>query len=165
MMLNAPTLFIKSGETGEAGIDAVVEALERGFNERDADLTDSVLGKDVLWGSPKGQLVTGLEELHIIHQRLKKDNGNSLGYRSRYTVEALEFLTEDIACAHVRRTGLDEDGAAIDPAKVGDQIMQELALYVLVKRNDRWWIAAGQNTPARQFFTDPQDRGGSTAAS
>ena len=28
-----------------------------------------------------------------------------------------------------------------------DSIVQEIALYVLVRRNDRWWIASAQNTP------------------
>jgi hypothetical protein len=41
--------------------------LERAVNSSDGDLFDSVLGEDVIWGSPKGQIVLGLEQLIPIH--------------------------------------------------------------------------------------------------
>ena len=48
-------------------------------------------------------------------------------------------------CASVRQTGLHESGAPLRPS--AHSIVQQMALYVIVKRFGRWWIAAGQNTP------------------
>jgi hypothetical protein len=37
----------------------------------------------------------------------------------------------------------------MDFSKAPDAIVQEMALYVLVRREGRWWIAAAQNTPVK----------------
>ena len=90
----------------------------------------------------------GLAQLNPIHRRLKS-NSHGFGERSRYTIESLGFLTPDVACAHVRRVGLDGKGHPLDFSKAADAIVQEMALYVLVRREGRWWIAAAQNTPVK----------------
>jgi hypothetical protein len=43
-----------------------------------------------------------------------------------------------VAIAHVRREDLT--------AEVGPGF-SEMAMYVLIKRDGQWWLAAGQNTP------------------
>ena len=43
-----------------------------------------------------------------------------------------------VVVAHIRRRARREDG------------FSEMALYVLVKRDGTWWLAAAQNTPAAQ---------------
>ena len=53
--------------------------------------------------------------------------------------------TPDVALAQVRRTALDEDGEPI-PSRAGEERFSEMALYVLVRREATWWLAAGQNT-------------------
>ena len=57
----------------------------------------------------------------------------------------LGFIGPEMACATVRRTGLDKHGLPLHPSQ--GSIVQELALYVLVRRGDRWWIVSAQNTP------------------
>jgi uncharacterized protein (TIGR02246 family) len=140
----APTLFQPYGPEDRDAILTVFATLERAVNMSDGDLFDSVIGEDVVWGSPKGQLVLGLDLLNSVHRRLAA-NSRQYGSSSRFILEALRFVRADIACATVRRTGLDEHGRPLIPSQ--SSIVQELVLYVLVKRVDRWWIAAAQNTP------------------
>ena len=140
----APTFFEAHTTGHRDAILAVIATLERAVNTSDADLFDSVLCEDVIWGSPKGQIVIGLDQLNPIHRRLTA-NSRQYGYSSRFTLEALGFLSRDVACASVRRTGLDEHQMPLDPSQ--GSIVQELALYVLARQNDRWWIVSAQNTP------------------
>lgn len=144
----APIFFEQDPTADREAILAVIAILERAVNTSDGDLFDSVLSEDVIWGSPKGQIVLGLHQLNPIHRRLAA-NSQQYGYRSRFTLEALGFICPDVACASVRRTGLDEKGLPLDPSQAGDSIVQEMGLYVLVRRDARWWIVSGQNTPVR----------------
>ncbi len=140
----APTFFQWRTTADRDAILAVIATLEHAVNTSNGDLFDSVLSEDVIWGSPKGQIVLGLDQLNPIHQRLAA-NSRQYGYSSRFTVEALGFLSADVACASVRRTGLDEHEMPLNPCP--GSIVQELVLYVLVRREDRWWIVSAQNTP------------------
>jgi uncharacterized protein (TIGR02246 family) len=140
----APTFFEQHTSRDRDAILTVINTLERAVNTSNGDLFDSVLSEDVIWGSPKGQIVLGLDQLNPIHRRLAA-NSRQYGYSSRFTLEALGFIGPDIACAHVRRTGLNEHGLPLSPSQ--GLIVQELALYVLVRRDDRWWIVSAQNTP------------------
>ena len=54
----------------------------------------------------------------------------------------------NVAVAHVRRVALD-DGEPIEPTDDTNGSFSEMALYVLVRRGETWWLAAGQNTPIR----------------
>ncbi len=146
----APTFFDVHTTGDRDAILAVIAILERAVNTSNGDLFDSVLSEDVIWGSPKGQIVIGLDQLNPIHRRLAADS-RQYGYSSRFTLEALGFLSRDVACASVRRTGLDEHEMPLNPSQ--GSIVQELALYVLARRNDRWWIVSAQNTPVTQFGT------------
>jgi uncharacterized protein (TIGR02246 family) len=140
----APTFFEPHITGDRDAILAVIATLERAVNTSNGDLFDSVLAEDVIWGSPKGQIVIGLDQLNPIHRRLAA-NSRQYGFSSRFTLEALGFLGQDIACASVRRTGLDEHEMPMNPSH--SSIVQELALYVLARREDRWWIVSAQNTP------------------
>ena len=140
----APTFFERHTLGDRDAILAVIATLERAVNTSNGDLFDSVLSEDVIWGSPKGQIVIGLDQLNPIHRRLAAQS-RQYGYSSRFTLEALGFLGPDIACASVRRTGLDEHEMPLNPSH--GSIVQELALYVLARRDDRWWIVSAQNTP------------------
>jgi uncharacterized protein (TIGR02246 family) len=50
------------------------------------------------------------------------------------------FVRPDVAIAHKRAWAIGPNGETID---VGHSMV---ALYVLVNEDDRWWVAARQNT-------------------
>jgi hypothetical protein len=53
--------------------------------------------------------------------------------------------TDGVIVAHVRRNDLSDDSG---------NGFSETALYVLVEREARWWLAAGQNTIIATSPTD-----------
>jgi uncharacterized protein (TIGR02246 family) len=146
---NRPTLGAEGAESQEA-IDAVarlVEELQAGWNQHDADLSNRHFAADVMWGSPFGATVHGYEELHAIHVRLKQQGRGGLS--SRFEIVRVLAPAPGVAVAQVRRVALDPDGQPIEPSDDVTGSFSEMALYVLVRRGGIWWLTAGQNTPIR----------------
>jgi hypothetical protein len=84
----APTFFERYTAGDRDAILKVIATLERAVNTSYGDLFDSVLSEDVIWGSPKGQIVLGLYQLNPIHPRLAA-NSRQYGHTSQFTIEAL----------------------------------------------------------------------------
>jgi uncharacterized protein (TIGR02246 family) len=146
---NRPTLAAQGGEAQEA-IDAVarlVEELQTGWDQHDADISNRHFAADVMWGSPFGATVHGYEELHAIHVRLKQQGRG--GISSRFEIVRVLVPAPGVALAQVRRVALDSDGEPIEPSDNVARSFSEMALYVLVRHGGVWWLAAGQNTPIR----------------
>ncbi len=115
--------------------------LQRGIESGSADTFNAHFAADVLWGSPFGATVVGYDALHPIHQQFLNDG--AAGPASRYRTVEVSAPTVDVVVAHLRRDALEaEDG------------ISEMALYVLVRRHGKWWLAAGQNTPIRSHPVD-----------
>lgn len=130
----------------QAVSDFVAE-LQEGWNQRDADISNRHFANDILWGSPFGVTLQGYETLHAIHVRLKQQARG--GTSSRYEIVQVLSPAPNIAVAHVRRVALDDDGQPVQPTSEVAGAFSEMALYVLVRRNRAWWLAAGQNTIVR----------------
>lgn len=146
---NRPTLGAEGAEAQEA-IDAVarlVEELQAGWDQHDADLANRHFAADIMWGSPFGATVHGYEELHAIHVRLKQQRRG--GPSSRFEIVRVLAPAPGVAVAQVRRVALDPDGQPIKPSGDVTGSFSEMALYILVRRDGVWWLAAGQNTPIR----------------
>ena len=146
---NRPTLGTEGAEAHEA-IDAVarlVEELQAGWDQHDADLSNRHFAADILWGSPFGATVHGYEELHAIHVRLKRQSRG--GPSSRFEIVKVLAPAPGVVSAQVRRVALDPDGQPIEPSDDVTRSFSEIGLYVLVRRDGTWWFAAGQNTPIR----------------
>lgn len=78
-------------------------------------------------------------------------SGVSAG-RSRCTIEHTRRLADDVAPAFVRRQS-ECTGGTVEPG--GADSFDELALFVPVRRDGRWWLAAGQhNVPDRREVYD-----------
>jgi PPOX class F420-dependent enzyme/OxyR family protein len=131
-------------EAAQAAVQGLVDELQEGYDRRDADISNRHFAADLIWGSPFGAIVTGYDELHAIHERLKERGVG--GSASRYEIVHAISPAPGVAVAHVRRVALDAQG---NPAPEGAAGFSEMALYVLVRRGDSWWLAAGQNTPIR----------------
>jgi PPOX class F420-dependent enzyme/OxyR family protein len=131
-------------EAAQAAVQRLVDELQKGYDRRDADISNRHFAADLIWGSPFGATVTGYEELHAIHERLKERGVG--GAASRYEIVHALSPAPGVAVAHVRRVALDARG---NQAPEGGAGFSEMALYVLVRRGESWWLTAGQNTPIR----------------
>jgi len=90
---------------------ALVEDLQAGWDQHDADLSNRHFAADVMWGSPFGATVHGYEELHAIHVRLKQQGRG--GPSSRFEIVRVLAPAPGVAVAQVRRVALDPDGQPI----------------------------------------------------
>lgn len=127
-------------------IDVFVQELQEAIDSSDADLFNQRFAADVLWGSPFGAVADGYEQIHAIHTRMFASVPPSKG-ASRYVVEHARFVAEDVAIAYVRRLATHR-GSVPEPGNPGS--FDELALFVLVRREGSWWLAAGQHVPDRR---------------
>jgi uncharacterized protein (TIGR02246 family) len=116
----------------ETAAAALAAQLQRGMDAADADEYDAWFAGDVLWGSPFGAILAGFEELNVIHHRLM---ARSAAPASRFEVVSVLTPAPGVVVTHIRRQALAPDA------------FSEMALYVLVERDGRWWLAAAQNTP------------------
>lgn len=116
----------------EDAVAGFVRGIQLGLDRADAALYDARFAADVLWGSPYGATLAGIKPLAEAHRSLM---GAGVALDSRYEVVQVRAPAPGVAIAHIRRSGLDEEA------------FSEMALYVLVERHGRWWLAAGQNTP------------------
>lgn len=121
-----------------AAIEQLIADVQRGYNTNDAELMVSGFTANAVAGNAVGTLISGYDAL------LDSGRRGLAGFLKneyvRYDVTGITFLRPDIALAHKAARATTPDGELIDrsPAMV--------ALYVLVKEGDQWWVAARQNT-------------------
>jgi uncharacterized protein (TIGR02246 family) len=116
-------------------VQQFVAGLQDGLDRADADVYDHQFAADVLWGSPYGETVRGYAALNAIHHSLM-----AAGTAPPSRFQLVQFLSPlpGVAIAQVRRDDITTGTG---------QGFSEMAMYVLIERGDRWWLAAGQNTP------------------
>jgi uncharacterized protein (TIGR02246 family) len=142
-----PTLNDEDGlKEARDAVERLVEELQAGWDQSDAEITDRRVAADVVWGSPFGATVHGYD-LHAIHVKLKKQSKG--GSSSRFEVERILVPASGVAVAHIKRLALLPNGQPVEPSSTTNEMFSEMALYVMVRRNGTWWVAAGQNTPIR----------------
>ena len=128
-------------------VDGFVACLQAGIDSADAEAYNADFAEDVMWGSPYGATVIGYDALHPIHRAMFESGVAVAGASSRYQAVHVMAPALDVAVAHVRRAALDADG---QPVPIDDaSVFSEMAMYVLVRRDGKWWLAACQNTPIR----------------
>lgn len=142
--------ILASGD-GTAGVEEFVHGLQVAVDASDADLFNEHFAGDVLWGSPFGAVVDGYDDIHAIHTAMfgqaRAQQAESPGGGSRYEVEHARRVADDVAVAYVRRVSLAERGDD-EPGRA--DAFDEVALFVLVRRDGTWWLAAGLHTPDRR---------------
>jgi uncharacterized protein (TIGR02246 family) len=130
-----------------AVVEVFTAGLQAGHDQHDADILNHQFSADVVWGSPYGALINGYDRLHPIHARLQLGAGEKP--RFRYEVRNVIGLGDEVIVAHIARVALDSEGEPLSPSADPEQPFSEMAMYVLVRRDGQWWLAAGQNTPMR----------------
>jgi uncharacterized protein (TIGR02246 family) len=141
-----PDLAVANPDAG-AAVQAFAGGLQFGNDQRDADVLNAQFAHDVVWGSPFGALVDGYDQLHPIHVAFQGGKGDKPSVR--YEVRNVLSISADVVVAHIARLILGPDGRPSPLEKGDDHPFSELAMYVLVRRDGQWWLAAGQNTPMR----------------
>jgi uncharacterized protein (TIGR02246 family) len=129
-----------------APIEKFIAELQEAIDTGDADLFNKHFAHDVLWGSPFAAIASGYDQIHSIHEQMFSRYKPVKG-ASKYETEHIRFLSEDVAFAYVRRIAKQGSNSP-DQTKPGS--FDELTLFVLVKRNDEWWLAAAQHVPDRR---------------
>jgi len=107
-------------------------------NQHDADAVDRHFTLDATWVSVAGHRLPGWKQINdmhkLVYEGLLKDS------YARYDVVNISFVRPDVAITHIRQHHATSDGMIIE----GGQ--GSLAVYVMVKENETWMVAAGQNT-------------------
>ncbi len=119
-----------------AAVERLVAELQAGVEAYDADRYDGMFAADVVWGSPYGGTLSGFANLNAAHRSLMT---RRVAPPSQYEIVQVLAPARGVAVAHVCRQALAQDG---EP-----EGFSEMAMYVLVERDGRWWLAGGQNTP------------------
>lgn len=119
-------------------IERVVADVERGFNTNDAALMNAHVAPDATMVSAMGVRLVGRDAVMAASEAGLA--GPLRDQYARYEVRDVRFLRPDVALAYKEAYATEADGTPIDL----DHAMN--ALYVLVKEDGRWWIAARQNT-------------------
>ncbi|NYH80576.1 uncharacterized protein (TIGR02246 family) [Actinopolyspora biskrensis] len=122
----------------EAAVERFAAELQEGLDTGDAETYDRSFAADVMWGSPYGKVLGDVEELLDTHRRLM---AAAVAPSSRFGVVRVLAPAPGVAIAHIRRQAVGEGG------------FSEMALYTLIERDGRWWLAAAQNTPIAEGAT------------
>lgn len=122
----------------EAAIRAIVADVQTAFNTNDPVLMNAHFAADASVVTAVGKRVFGIDAL-----RRAAEEGMAAALHDqfvRYVVTDIRFIRPDVALAYKEATATDADGEPIEL----DHSM--VALYVLVKDDGRWLVAARQNT-------------------
>jgi uncharacterized protein (TIGR02246 family) len=133
-----PHLEAKLSDADRAAIESVITNVERGFNTNDADVSCRDFTANARTVTALGSRVTGAAALLEAH---RAGFAGPLGEQyARYRVDDIVLVRPDVALAFKQAWATDAAGAALtdEPAMV--------ALYLLVRERERWWIAARANT-------------------
>lgn len=144
--MDRPDIAVERAEA-EVAVRTFVAGLQAGYDQRDAEVLNRQFAADVIWGSPYGALIDGYDQLHPIHVRFQQQPRKGPAFR--YQVRRVLAVHEDVVIAHIARLALGPEGEPLPPSSDPDQPFSEMAMYVLVRRDGQWWLAAGQNTPMR----------------
>jgi uncharacterized protein (TIGR02246 family) len=121
-----------------AAIERVIADIEAAFNAKDPELSVAHFTPDATAVSAAGTLIAGREALLEAHRAGYA--GPLRDQYARYELADVTFPRPDVAIAHKRARAITADG---EPLDVGHAM---IALYVLVREDGRWLVAARQNT-------------------
>ena len=136
---DAPTVADLDGHPDDiAAITRIISDTEVAFNTNDAELLAEHFAADGEGVAVTGSRLIGRDQ--ILESGWELLAGPLADQYARYVVDEIRFVRPDVALVRKFAWATDADGNDLD---VGHAMT---ALYVVVKSDDRWWIAARQNT-------------------
>jgi len=149
-MLNRPEARIRlaSEHTDTQELTQFVLEMEQAFNRKDAERVCRDVTRDAVWVDPAGVVLEGW--YRIFEARKSLFDGPLRELRARYSIEHIRFPDPDAALVHLVQEPLDQRGQPLSGARACR------SLYVMVRRDGRWWLSAVQNTelPTPQALRD-----------
>lgn len=124
----------------EAAVRQIIADVETGMNTNDPELLTRHFAADAVAVGVNGIPHVGRAALDAAHVAAVGPGGFLRDQYARYEVVEVRFVRPDVALARKHARAITADGEPIDL----DHAMS--ALYVLIKEDGRWWIAARQNT-------------------
>lgn len=131
-----------------AAIRRFVQVVENAQWQRNADAFLALFAPDAVWTNPVGRRLTGIEEISDFTRK-----GLSMSHMdvfATYEVEHVTFLGDDAAAVNVRSRAVRADRSPIPGEPDGAK------LYVLVRHNKDWLLAAGHNTLVMEIAIEAQ---------
>ncbi|MET3961080.1 uncharacterized protein (TIGR02246 family) [Marmoricola sp. OAE513] len=125
-------------EADEASLREVISTVELGFNQNDADLLLLDVAADAHVVNARGAVLRGREAIDEATREGLAD-AYLRDATAHYRVSDIELVAPGVAVLHKDAWS---DAAAADAGEPPEMN----ALYVLVKRDGRWWILRRQNT-------------------
>ena len=119
-------------------IKRIISDVEIGFNSNDPGLSVEHFARNGSAVDVAGALLSGREAL--LEANREGLPGPLRDQFARFEVGDVIFLRPDVAVTHKRAWATTVDG---EPKVAGHSM---IALYVFVREDGRWWIAARQNT-------------------
>lgn len=124
----------------EADLTAITEVIrdvEDGFNSNDPDLLTAHVAEDAVVVNARGALLRG---------RAAVDEANRAGLAGPLREATAHYRVSDVAAVAPGVVVAQKSAWSTSQAADAGATPEMLALYVLVQRDERWWIVRRQNT-------------------
>ena len=115
--------------------------LQAGWDGHNAEVSNPHFAAGVVWRQPFAATGHGYADLHAIHVRLKEQGRGPDSWR--YEVVRVMAPAPGVGLAQVRWLAPGPDGEPIGPTSNATGPFSGMALYVLVRRGETWWLTAG----------------------
>lgn len=118
-------------------VEALFADLIAAFDAHDAVAFDKWFTDDIVFTAVDGTRYTNWTDLHAYHR--ERLTHHAEGIETWYEIDQITFPAPDVAVAAVRQPIRSPAGAR-----------ENIGTWVLVRKQDRWWVCAIQNTGVAQ---------------
>lgn len=122
----------------EAALRDIISTVELGFNTNDAELLLRDIAEDAHVVNAIGTVLRGRDAI-LEATRAGLAGSYLRDATAHYRISDIELLAPDVAVLHKEAWSTEAAADAGEPAEMN-------ALYVLVRRDSRWWVLRRQNT-------------------
>lgn len=124
-------------EADLAAITRVIRDVEDGFNSNDPDLSTEHVAEDAVVVNVRGALLRGRAAVH---------EANRVGLAGPLREATAHYRVSDVAAVAPDVVVVQKSAWSTPEAADAGGTPEMRALYVMVRREGRWWIVRRQNT-------------------